>query len=276
MSVAAELSAGGIAGASAILVTQPMDTIRIRMQSSKYTGVVDCARAAIRNEGIRGLYKGIASPCITVGFMNAFLFFSYESTGKAVRVWSGASPNSQLTLPQVFCAASCAGFGTAFVTGPTELVKCLAQTNLNNKGHIREEWIILKSLVQGKGLFSPYGPTRGLAMTIVRDSPSYGLYFVVYEAGTRYFGKSDRSSFAFGGLAGVVAWSVIYPLDVLKTRWQIGQPGKFTSLRHCFREVRAEDGWRTFVRGFNATMLRAVPQNGVVFVVYEYVKSMLT
>jgi hypothetical protein len=37
---------------------------------------MDVARTTMRKEGLRGLYKGVASPTLTVGAMNAVLFFS--------------------------------------------------------------------------------------------------------------------------------------------------------------------------------------------------------
>lgn len=57
-----ELVAGGIAGAAGIVATQPLDTIRIRLQSAadgSYTGIRHCATSTMRQEGLRGLYKGV-------------------------------------------------------------------------------------------------------------------------------------------------------------------------------------------------------------------------
>ena len=91
-----ELVAGGIAGAMGILLTQPMDTIRIRLQDPKlsYGGIGGCAVDTVRAEGIRGLFKGVGSPMLTVGIMNALLFFTYEGT-------SGQSLCSALTVLRV-------------------------------------------------------------------------------------------------------------------------------------------------------------------------------
>eukprot|EP00930_Biecheleria_cincta_P034204 TRINITY_DN23653_c0_g1_i1.p1 TRINITY_DN23653_c0_g1~~TRINITY_DN23653_c0_g1_i1.p1 ORF type:complete len:174 (+),score=23.64 TRINITY_DN23653_c0_g1_i1:65-523(+) len=124
MSVAVELTAGGIAGALGILSTQPMDTIRIRLQSSansmgmlsSYGGVLDCAQETLRKEGLRGLYKGVASPTMTVGIMNAVLFFSYENASALVKRYSHIDQSRDLTIPQVLLAGGIAGFATSFVT----------------------------------------------------------------------------------------------------------------------------------------------------------------
>lgn len=43
-----------------VLVTQPFDVIRIRMQASttKYSGFFDCLRSIVRDEGVHYLWSG--------------------------------------------------------------------------------------------------------------------------------------------------------------------------------------------------------------------------
>lgn len=281
MSLAAELISGGVAGAAGILATQPLDTIRIRLQCSveasgrPRAGILECARACLRNEGARGLYKGVASPTLTVGGMSALLFFSYESASRAIRRASAQREGNELSLGQVFLAGASSGVATAFITSPTELVKCHAQINTTSKGYASEELAIFRTLLRKHGFFSAHGPWRGLLLTIARDSPSFGLYFVMYEGISRHFGKSDFVSFAAGGCAGAAAYASVYPLDVLKTRWQTAEVSTYRSLAHCVESTVRTDGRGAFFRGFLATMLRAWPQNGVVFVTYETMKRAL-
>lgn len=282
-SVATELVAGSVAGAAGILATQPLDTIRIRLQSSAtslgrgaaYGGVAECARLTLREEGVRGLYKGVASPTLTVGGMNAVLFFSYEYASAALTRASGNSSVEELPLAGVYAAGSLAGLTTSFITGPTELVKCIAQTDLQSTGRFREEWAIFRNMVRQHGVFGAHGPTRGLLTTIVREVPSMGLYFTIYEASCRKYGKSPMVSFFAGGFAGAAAWSCIYPIDVIKTRWQTAAPGKYNSVLHCLWSSVAQEGRGMLLSGYGATMCRAWPQNAVIFVTYEFVKGFM-
>ncbi|CAE7317075.1 BOU [Symbiodinium natans] len=224
--------------------------------------------------GLRGLYKGYASPTLTVGVMNAVLFFSYELASKQLRDPS-AEDGASLSLPRTFAAGSTAGAASALITAPTELVKCIAQTNLKNKGTMREEWQIFRAMVRDHGWLGAHGPCRGLGITILRDTPSYGLYFTIFEAMTRIMGKSDVVSFVAGGCAGAAAWGCIYPIDVIKTRWSTDPAGTYSSLLHCLRTT-VRDDWRVLFNGFAAAMARAWPQHAVVFFTYELVKGSLT
>eukprot|EP00927_Polykrikos_kofoidii_P008528 TRINITY_DN13547_c0_g1_i1.p1 TRINITY_DN13547_c0_g1~~TRINITY_DN13547_c0_g1_i1.p1 ORF type:complete len:303 (+),score=29.53 TRINITY_DN13547_c0_g1_i1:22-909(+) len=279
--VVADLSAGGIAGAAGILSTQPLDTIRVRMQSSSihlgrseaYAGIFACARHTFRNEGLRGLYKGVASPTLTVTVMNAVCFATYEGSCLAIKRATGKADSAELTLTQVALAGMPVGFTTSFLTGPTELVKCVAQTNLQSKGLLREEWAIFRDMVREHGWLGAHGPCRGLLTTIFREVPSFAVYFSSYEAICRKFDKSQTASFFAGGFAGALAWSSIYPLDVIKTRWQTAPVGRYHSLLHCLKSSVAGEGVGVLFKGFGATMCRAWPQNAVIFTTYEFCKK---
>eukprot|EP00421_Protoceratium_reticulatum_P068214 CAMPEP_0168410592 /NCGR_PEP_ID=MMETSP0228-20121227/27771_1 /TAXON_ID=133427 /ORGANISM="Protoceratium reticulatum, Strain CCCM 535 (=CCMP 1889)" /LENGTH=266 /DNA_ID=CAMNT_0008424325 /DNA_START=30 /DNA_END=827 /DNA_ORIENTATION=+ len=265
MSVGIELAAGGVAGAAGILSTHPLDTIRIRLQSSAaglglsqgYTGVLDCARAALRAEGIRGLYKGVASRTLSKGVMNSVLFFSNEQASSLCRGLSGVPPEADLGLPSVVAAGCASGFASAFITAPTELIKCTAQVNLKNRGQFREEWQILRLMLRDHGWLGVHGLWRGLPLTICRETPGFGVYFGFYEAARRAFGKSQTVTLMAGGCAGALAWASIYPLDVLKTRWQTARPGVYSSVSHCARASIRNEGWGVLWNGFAATMIRA-------------------
>ena len=50
----------------------------------------------------------------------------------------------QISFRSVFLAGCVAGSGSSFINTPTELVKCLAQTNLKNKGTVMEEWPLVR------------------------------------------------------------------------------------------------------------------------------------
>eukprot|EP00913_Durusdinium_trenchii_P009601 g9021.t1 len=145
---------------------------------------------------------------------NAILFLTYEATSRFLRDPS----KKEDSLQTVFLAGCVAGSGSALINGPTE--------------HIA------KTLVQEHGVLHPRGPLRGLGTTIIRDTPSVGLYFVVYELLTRQLGK------------GASAWACVYPIDVIKTRWTTAQAGVYSSVLQCFRTTTKQGGWGALLSGF--------------------------
>lgn len=134
------------------------------------------------------------------------------------------------TLPQDFphhppqwtlwTAGALGGLATFFVSAPTELVKCRAQVSNPPKSSLQ----VARELWTAGGLRGLY---MGGSITAVRDSVGYGFYFWAYEMSKRALADpADAHTqeaikvLLCGGLAGVVTWASIFPLDVIKTRVQ--------------------------------------------------------
>lgn len=85
------------------------------------------------------------------------------------------------------------------------------------------------------------------------------VFFYAHDAASR----RGWSPFLAGGLAGVAEWTLILPVDTVKTR--------FTMLRHAslaavVRGVWREGGVPAFYRGLGPTLARSFPANGAAFV----------
>ena len=116
-------------------------------------------------------------------------------------------------------------------------------------------------------------------ITAVRDIPSFAVYFSLYEYSKAWLsqgqpdGACDWQILASGGLAGVVAWASIYPLDTVKTIIQ-SQPasgGISANPVTAWRQVTAGVGGHAVLwRGFSACCLRALPLNACAFWGYEF------
>lgn len=54
-----------------------------------------------------------------------------------------------------------------------------------------------------------------------------------------------------GGSAGVLAWGLATPLDVLKSRMQVDESGqhKYKGLIHCARESIRQEGLKVLFKG---------------------------
>jgi solute carrier family 25 carnitine/acylcarnitine transporter 20/29 len=140
-------------------------------------------------------------------------------------------------------------------------------------------------------LLRAHGPLafgRGGVATLYRDTSGMLLYFVVYESMRRQLVStysednasgvrqvSPVATAVAGGMAGIISWLLVIPLDVIKTRCQAHPPeaGKLT-FREATRQILAEPGGvRGFYRGAVPLVLRAGPVNAVTFYVYEQIMS---
>lgn len=71
-----------------------------------------------------------------------------------------------------------------------------------------------------------------------------------------------------GGIAGSVSWAAILPFDVIKSRIQADEVGKYRGLWDCTVRSYREEGWRVFTRGLLVCSVRGFPSAAVTFLVY--------
>eukprot|EP00127_Corallochytrium_limacisporum_P000629 Clim_evm28s22 gene=Clim_evmTU28s22 len=282
-----DLTAGTFGGCFGTLVGQPLDTIKVRLQAEAalpqsgsrqlYNGTFDCISKTFRNEGILGFYRGMATPLAGAGVLNAVLFCSYGLSNRIL------GEDRKQGYFGVFVSGSIAGFFTGAVSAPIELIKCRLQVmhDSNQMGRVRRA---VRQLLQTEGIV---GLTRGLGTTLIRDTPSYGVYFLAYEYIVNLFPKvpaGKRSStepldpvdheehsapamLIAGGFAGCISWASIYPVDVMKSRMQVSTSN--AGFLECWRQAFAEGGIKLLYRGLGASMVRAFPLNAATFYGYN-------
>nr|ACO11066.1 Mitochondrial carnitine/acylcarnitine carrier protein [Caligus rogercresseyi] len=275
--------AGGFGGICAIASGHPFDTIKVRLQTmplpkkgepALYNGAMDCLSKTIRQEGFKGLYKGMGAPIVGSVPLFALSFMGF-SLGKRILM---RDPGEELGLPQLFVAGGISGAITTVVTAPGERIKCLLQvqqTQLNSHGTPKYNGPIhvLQSLLRDGGIRSIY---RGTSATLLRDVPGSGAYFASYEVIQRFLAPNgDRSQISVsrtvfaGGMAGLFHWGIAISPDVLKSRLQTAPEGKYSGLTDVFRTLMREEGPRAFFKGVGPVMTRAFPANACCFMGYE-------
>lgn len=269
--------AGGFGGICAVMIGQPLDTIKVRLQTMPtgagqtplYNGMIDCARKTIRNEGVTGLYKGMSAPLVGVAPIFSLSFFGF-SVGKRLQ----QEHSTDVLRPgQLFAAGMLSGVMTTTIMAPGERIKCLLQVQ---QGQAKPKYSgpidVVRQLHREGGLRSVY---RGTMATLLRDIPASGAYFAGYEWIRRQVaGNADELSMAAtlfaGGLAGVLCWTVGLPADVAKSRLQSAPDGTYPKgLRSVFREILSEGGVLALYRGVTPVMIRAFVANAGVFLGYE-------
>lgn len=289
--------AGTIAGIAGLLIAHPFDTVKVRLQhpdlSSRYHSVSHAFATIIKEERFSGLFKGIASPLATCGFMNGLVFAAYKFFLKA------QMPDDSIpSLTQVAIAGSCCGVVMSLFSAPIELIKIRQQNMLESGLGSVSASKLIHTIHQENGL---KGLFRGLTATALRDI-GYGAYFFGYEATSRFLTTPPAIDggqgsiplwvlFVSGGVAGVLGWLPTFPMDVVKTRMQSTETAETRSIMRS--EVTTGDNpyrttistiqhsYRTggagvFFRGLSPTMLRAIPVNMATFAVYETVAGMLS
>ncbi|KAF8970230.1 mitochondrial carrier domain-containing protein [Flammula alnicola] len=145
---AKDIMFGSIAGMVAEIFEYPFDLAKVRLQAQLLTppsstavhfdGPMHCLMQTWKDEGIRGLYRGLPAPIVGSMAETAALFVAYSAFQNVVRTFSPSSSGSSSAMPpplsmsQLAVAAGGAGFVTSFVLTPIELVKCKMQVQMMN------------------------------------------------------------------------------------------------------------------------------------------------
>lgn len=222
------------------------------------------------------LYRGVLPPALGAFVQNAVLFETYD---RGLR-WL-APVAAPAALP--WLAGAIGGLACCVITTPMELLKCRMQvdTRARSYGPLGEARATLQFVRMALATDGLPGLFRGWWMTVFRDVPSYAVYYGAYDGARRIVTRSGRSwswhhQLVGGGIAGILSWICVYPVDVIKSRVQIASG----SLRlhdvwlTAMRTVRT-DGVQWMFSGIGATVVRAFPVNAVTFYVWELLRTAL-
>ena len=165
-------------------------------------------------------------------------------------------------------AAACyAGFVTSFLVTPIERVKVMMQASSIYENEID----CLQSIIKEEGL--PGLVTRGLDVTLAREIPGYGIYFLLYGLLTNTATVDSLGAAAplvLGALAGMVSWIPVYPIDVVKTLSQNTEGGEDSKGSFAIaKDLYEVGGISAFYDGLTPKMYRAAVNHAVTFFVYD-------
>lgn len=248
-----------VSGAARSLVAHPFDVVRSELQlyPNLYRGAVD----VIKQRGIRNLYKGIWYPtlgsAVTVGVHFHTFDFFYRQNG----------------LPAPLAGAVAGFAGSIFFNTTYEHIRI----KMSKTGSRHTSSADLYDLLKRKNMFF-----HGFTITSIRDKIGYSVFFTTSELVKK---NVSSNPILVGSLSGVAMWTIIYPLDTIKTVYQGHSLSRTITLLEAIYSVkngsllfkqRQEEGLSSrlrslpnFYRGYTICILRAIPVNTAIFLTIE-------
>ncbi|KAK4143024.1 mitochondrial carrier domain-containing protein [Dichotomopilus funicola] len=288
LQTAKDLFSGAAGGIAQVLIGQPFDIVKVRLQTSQaYPSAVAAATSIYRNEGALAFYKGTLTPLLGIGACVSIQFGAFHAARRYLEqrkssATAGSTPQ-QLSYGEYYAAGAFAGLANSFLSGPIEHVRIRLQTQPHGAAKLYNGPLDcvrkLCSPTIGGGVAR--GLYRGEAVTLLREAQAYGMWFLAFEwlmnadAARNGVDRKEIASWKvafYGGLAGEALWLGSYPLDVIKSKMQtdgFGADQRYKTMRDCFAQTWRAEGARGFWKGIGPTLLRAMPVSAGTFAVVE-------
>eukprot|EP01104_Vermistella_antarctica_P012528 TRINITY_DN3649_c0_g1_i1.p1 TRINITY_DN3649_c0_g1~~TRINITY_DN3649_c0_g1_i1.p1 ORF type:complete len:370 (-),score=30.51 TRINITY_DN3649_c0_g1_i1:66-1175(-) len=284
------LVSGMVGGGGGVFIGHPFDTVKVRLQTQSssnpvFRGAVHCVTKTVKDEGPRGIFRGVGPPVMGEMATGSLVFGIYGT------LCSYQKDNSKTvtTAKEAYIAGLGVGMVGAMLLCPIELIKVRMQVQRIGGRRIplgepksTIDWV--SRIWKGEGLRGFY---RGFGACWFRDMPAFALYFGVYEGYRGLFTEVDSHGMLVkdapvvhqlmaGGLGGVASWSVTYPFDVIKSKMQrltVDTPKEkqYKGLVDCAKRLYKANGMMGFYRGLGPTVARAFPVNAATFYLYNEV-----
>ncbi|KAM3821341.1 electrogenic aspartate/glutamate antiporter SLC25A13, mitochondrial [Vipera latastei] len=178
----AEILAGGCAGGSQVIFTNPLEIVKIRLQVAGEitTGPRVSALTVLRDLGFFGLYKGAKACFLRDIPFSAIYFPCYAHTKSAFAYEDGQVGPGYLLL-----AGAIAGMPAASLVTPADVIKTRLQVAAR-AGQTTYSGVIdcFGKILREEG---PRAFWKGAAARVFRSSPQFGVTLVTYELLQRWF-----------------------------------------------------------------------------------------
>lgn len=174
-------------------------------------------------------------------------------------------------------AGGVAGAASRTATAPLDRLKVVLQVQ-STRACI---FPAVKSIWKEGGFL---GFFRGNGINVLKVAPESAIKFYTFEmlknviGGTEGEKRGDVGTVGrliAGGLAGAVAQTSIYPMDLVKTRLQtcVCEGGNVPTLWKLSRDIWIQEGPRAFYRGLLPSVLGMIPYAGIDLTMYETMKD---
>lgn len=277
---------GGLSGAFACSLSNPFEVVKTRCQlqaelgkgSRQYNSISHAFLKIIRDEGVRGIQKGLVAGISFQTLFNGVRIGLFDHVKQLTH--SDSAP-----LLSKIVAGATTGCLAASACSPLYMIKCRLQSQASGKGLSVSTDHGYKGVVDGmckvfkdQGILGLY---RGVDGFILRTAVGSAFQLSVFDAAKgpcqEKFGSWPGTLIA-AGCAGVAASTAMNPFDVVATRLY-NQPRSPTGAGmlysgpiNCLSKSVQIEGAAVMYRGWVAHTARLAPHTIYCLVFFEQVK----
>jgi len=266
MSPMEQIFCGGFAGAVAKTVIAPADRIKILYQVNpdrKFTlsKAWKTASQIVTNNGVRGLWRGNMATMMRIIPHSGIGYMVFDRSERAIVTYTGQEKKTPLTR---FFAGAVAGGTATLVSYPFDLLRARMAAHWGMK----TPYSSYSSAVLGiMGKEGPLALYKGLVPTLLGVLPYSGISFGTFgtlKATVKQWLRLESDAdipahlrLACGAVAGLVAQSATYPLDIVRRRMQVSGSGQqYTGIIDALTRIYNKEGFRGLYKGLSMNWIK--------------------
>ncbi|KAK7206399.1 mitochondrial carrier domain-containing protein [Myxozyma melibiosi] len=307
--------AGGVAGAISRTATAPFDRLKVYLiaqtgqaplatkvaaqgvaaeiasKAVPKNALAEAVRTLWRHGGIPNFFVGNGLNIVKVFPESAIKFGSFEASKRLFAELEGTTVNNMSGISS-FIAGGIGGAVSQFAVYPLDTLKFRVQCEAESSD-LRGNKLMVKTakdMWRSGGLLGYY---RGIILGIGGIFPYAALDLGTFEAMKRAYIKttakkegideenvkiSNLAVLTMGALSGSVGASVVYPINLLRTRLQAqgtaAHPQTYTGMRDVLQKTIRNEGYHALFRGLVPNLLKVAPAVSISYLVYENCKAL--
>ncbi|CAF0784473.1 unnamed protein product, partial [Didymodactylos carnosus] len=262
---------------TAVLCTNPIDVVKVRMQlqyelpeATRYPGLLRGAIKIVQNEGLLTLWSGVEPALWREASYSTIRIGAYEPIKELLHA------EGYVPLWKKITAGAISGGVGACLTSPTDLIKIRLQAQRGQKNYSYSSTIpAFRHIFREEGLRGLYrgvGPTTQRA--IILTASQVASYDETKQFLLPYTKEGIHTHFLAAMSAGFIAAVTTSPIDLIKSRIMNAPTGRYRGVIDCGRQVIKAEGLRGLYTGFVPVWLRVGPHSMITFVVFEQLRRL--
>ncbi|KOC71194.1 Solute carrier family 25 member 42 [Habropoda laboriosa] len=271
------LVSGAIAGALAKTTIAPLDRTKINFQISKQPysakAAVKFLIQTLRTEGLLSLWRGNSATMVRIVPYSAVQFTAHEQWKRILGV--NGSERKKPGLNFLAGALKKTSQGTTY---PLDLMRArMAVTQKTEYKTLRQ---IFVRIYMEEGILAYY---RGFTATLLGVIPYAGCSFFTYDLLKNLLSvyavtiPGFSTSLICGAIAGMIAQTSSYPLDIVRRRMQTSavKGQHYHTIGSTIMKVYKEEGIMAFYKGLSMNWVKGPIAVGISFATHDTIRDTL-
>ncbi len=243
-----DLMPGLFQGVTRVGISYPADVVKVQMQKNLHSTTLGTVQHILKTD-LRKFYRGSSIAFVTVGIERSLQYYYLEKM------------NKRMMNPYA------SSFAASLISSVYNLPMQYLTTNIALLDKTKHDTSV-KQYIKNTSFKQMY---KGYLIETPKNVLGSTIYLGTYLTLRNTTDKQTLYPW-FGGLSGMLTWTVIYPLDTIKTDYQTT---KNKSIHELIRERRATTSITSFYKGITPVLLRTFPSAFAGMYVYEKTRNYL-